>query len=94
MDLDFTPEDVAFRQEVRTWLENVYPADLGGKFSRDEYSKEDSLLWQKTLFNRGWGAPACPTHYVGTGWTAVQRCILEEHCGRAGPLPTSPLRCA
>ncbi|RYG29789.1 MAG: pimeloyl-CoA dehydrogenase large subunit, partial [Burkholderiales bacterium] len=50
MDLSFTPEDIAFRQEVRTWLENDYPAELRGKFSRDEYSKEDFLLWQRTLF--------------------------------------------
>ena len=57
MDLSFTPEDIAFRQEVRTWLENEYPAELRGKFSRDEYSKEDFLLWQKALYTRGWGAP-------------------------------------
>ena len=58
MNLDFAPEDVAFRQEVRTWLENDYPTELRGKFSRDEYSKEDFLLCQRTLFSRGWGAPA------------------------------------
>ena len=90
MDLDFTPEDVAFRQEVRTWLENDYPADLRGKFSRDEYSKEDFLLWQKTLFNRGWGAPAWPKQYGGTGWTAVQRFIFQEECARAETLPIPP----
>ena len=37
MNLDFAPEDVAFRQEVRTWLENDYPAELRGKFSRRWY---------------------------------------------------------
>ena len=49
MDLNFTPEDIAFRNEVRTFLETSYPAELRGKFSRDEYSKEDFLLWQRTL---------------------------------------------
>ena len=49
MDVQFTPEEIAFREEVRTFLENDYPAELRGKFSRDEYSKEDFLLWQRTL---------------------------------------------
>jgi len=55
MDVQFSPEEIAFRQEVRTFLENEYPAELRGKYSRDEYSKEDFLLWQRTLFKRGWG---------------------------------------
>ena len=67
MDVQFSPEEIAFRQEVRTFLENDYPAELRGKFSRDEYSKEDFLLWQRTLFKRGWGAPAWPKKYGGTG---------------------------
>ena len=90
MDLSFTPEDIAFRQEVRTWLENEYPAELRGKFSRDEYEKEDFLLWQRTLFARGWGAPAWPKKYGGTGWTSVQKFIFQEECARAETLPIPP----
>ena len=90
MDVQFTPEEIAFRNEVRTFLENDYPAELRGKFSRDEYSKEDFLLWQKTLFKRGWGAPAWPKKYGGTGWTATQRYIFQEECARAETLPIPP----
>jgi alkylation response protein AidB-like acyl-CoA dehydrogenase len=90
MDLSFTPEDLAFRDEVRTWLEKDYPAELRGKYSRDEYSKEDFLLWQRTLYKRGWGGPAWPKQFGGTGWTSVQKFIFQEECARAETLPIPP----
>jgi alkylation response protein AidB-like acyl-CoA dehydrogenase len=90
MDLSFSPEDLAFRDEVRSFLENGYPAELRGKYSRDEYAKEDFLLWQKTLFNRGWGAPSWPKQYGGAGWTATQKYIFQEECARAETLPIPP----
>jgi len=90
MDVQFTPEEIAFREEVRTFLENEYPAELRGKFSRDDYTKEDFLLWQRTLYKRGWGAPAWPKQYGGTGWTATQRYIFQEECARAETLPIPP----
>ncbi|MGH6644693.1 MAG: acyl-CoA dehydrogenase family protein, partial [Bradyrhizobium sp.] len=90
MDLQFKPEDLAFRDEVRTFLETSYPAELRGKMSRDEYSKEDFLLWQKTLFAKGWGAPAWPKKFGGTGWSATQKYIFLEECARAETLPIPP----
>ncbi|HEV7691256.1 MAG TPA: acyl-CoA dehydrogenase family protein [Hyphomonadaceae bacterium] len=90
MDLSFTPEDLAFRDEVRTWLEKDYPAELRGKYSRDEYSKEDFLLWQRALYKRGWGGPAWPKQFGGTGWTSVQKFIFQEECARAETLPIPP----
>jgi alkylation response protein AidB-like acyl-CoA dehydrogenase len=90
MDVQFTPEEIAFREEVRTFLENEYPAELRGKYSRDEYSKEDFLLWQKALHRRGWGAPAWPKKHGGTGWNATQRYIFQEECARAETLPVPP----
>ena len=90
MDVQFTPEEIAFREEVRAFLETEYPAELRGKYSRDEYSKEDFLLWQKTLNKRGWGAPAWPKKHGGTGWTATQRYIFQEECARAETLPIPP----
>jgi alkylation response protein AidB-like acyl-CoA dehydrogenase len=90
MDLSFTPEDIAFRDEVRTWLEKDYPAELRGKYSRDEYSKEDFLLWQRALYKRGWGGPAWPKQFGGTGWTSVQKFIFQEECARAETLPIPP----
>jgi hypothetical protein len=90
MDLSFTPEDIAFRDEVRTFLEQNYPPQLRERENRDQVTKEDFLLWQKTLFNRGWGGPAWPKQYGGTGWTATQRYIFQEECARAETLPIPP----
>ncbi|HVY87467.1 MAG TPA: acyl-CoA dehydrogenase family protein, partial [Hyphomonadaceae bacterium] len=90
MDLHFSAEDIAFRDEVRSWLEQNYPAQLRERETRDQVTKEDFLLWQKTLHKRGWGAPAWPKEYGGTGWTATQRYIFQEECARAETLLIPP----
>ncbi|MEQ1609737.1 MAG: acyl-CoA dehydrogenase family protein [Hyphomonadaceae bacterium] len=90
MDLNFLPEDIGFRQEVRTFLENEYPAELRAKVSREEYTKEEFLLMQRILYKRGWGAPAWPKQYGGTGWTATQRYIFQEECACAETIPIPP----
>jgi alkylation response protein AidB-like acyl-CoA dehydrogenase len=90
MDLNFSPEDIAFRDEVRTFLETSYPKEFRQKVSRDDYSKEDFLKWQKVLFERGWGAPSWPKKHGGPGWTSVQKYIFQEECARAETLPIPP----
>jgi len=90
MDLSYKPEDIAFRDEVRRFLETSYPAYLREKASRDEFTKEDFLGWQKILYRQGWGAPAWPKQYGGTGWTTVQKYIFQEECARAETLPVPP----
>ncbi len=91
MDLSFTPEEIAFRDEVRSFIRNNLPADLKRKVARGEHlGKEDTLLWQKILYKQGWGAPAWPKKYGGTGWTAAQRYIWDEETSAAdcpGQLP-------
>ncbi len=76
MDLNFTPEDEAFRAEVRAFLESV-PPHLRG-VSRRELSKEGQLEWHRMVFKQGWVAPAWPKEYGGTGWTTTQRYIWQE----------------
>ncbi|MDZ4762482.1 MAG: acyl-CoA dehydrogenase family protein [Alphaproteobacteria bacterium] len=90
MDLHYSAEDTAFRDEVRTFLEKNYPAALRERVSRDEYTKEDFLGWQKVLFKRGWGAPSWPRQHGGTGWTSTQKYIFQEECARAETLPIPP----
>ena len=81
MDLTFTPEEEAFRQEVRTFLKNSLPPDIEAKGARaQELSKEDIERWHALLNERGWLAVTWPVEYGGTGWTAVQRHIFEEEC--------------
>jgi alkylation response protein AidB-like acyl-CoA dehydrogenase len=82
--LDFSPEDLAFQQEVRTFIAENYPADLRGKQDEgEEMSKEDFLAWHRILYKKGWVAPAWPVEYGGTGWTATQKYIWSEETARA-----------
>ncbi|HEX5531226.1 MAG TPA: acyl-CoA dehydrogenase family protein, partial [Methylomirabilota bacterium] len=84
MDLNYSPEELAFRDEVRGWLRANLPADLRQKMeSYQELSKEELLRWHKILAKKGWVAPDWPAEWGGTDWNVVQRYIFEEECGFA-----------
>jgi len=91
MDLNYSTEEVAFRDEVRGWLKANLPADLRDKMAGYEHlSKEDLLRWHRILARQGWVAPAWPKEWGGTGWNVVQRYIFEEELGYAGTPPLIP----
>jgi len=83
MNLTFTPEEEAFREEVRDFVVSHYPEHLRGA-KRTEYDgREDFLVWHRTLAKKGWAAPEWPVEYGGTGWTVTQRYIFNEECAKA-----------
>src|SRR5690349_3006307 len=91
MDLNYSPEETAFRDDVRAWLRENLPADLKEKVARYEHLARDDLRrWHRILAKKGWIAPAWPTEWGGTGWNVVQRYIFEEECGYAGAPPLIP----
>ncbi len=91
MDLSFSAEDLAFRDEVRAFIAERYPAALRGKQDEgEELSKEDFLSWHRILAEKGWVAPAWPKEYGGPGWTATQRYIFSEELARADTIPILP----
>jgi alkylation response protein AidB-like acyl-CoA dehydrogenase len=91
MDLNYSTEEVAFRDEVRGWLKANLPADLRDKMAGYEHlSKEDLQRWHRILARQGWVAPAWPKEWGGTGWNVVQRYIFEEELGYAGTPPLIP----
>ena len=84
MDLSFSPEEEAFRQEVREFIRENLPANLKGKVRRgDLESRDDYLTWHKILYRKGWVAPAWPKQYGGPGWNVTQRYIFNEECAAA-----------
>ena len=88
MDLNYSTEELAFRDEVRAWLRANLPVDLRQKMEGyEELSKDDLLRWHKILAKKGWVAPDWPEEWGGTGWNAVQRYIFEEECGFAATPP-------
>ena len=91
MNLDFSPEENAFRQEVRTFIAENYPAALRGKQDEgEEMKKEDFLSWHKILAKKGWVAPSWPKELGGTGWTSTQKYIWSEEQARADTIPILP----
>jgi alkylation response protein AidB-like acyl-CoA dehydrogenase len=98
MDLNYSAEELAFRDEASTWLRANLPAELRDKVTRYRpLAKADLLRWHKILAAKGWIAPAWPQEWGGTGWNVVKRYIFEEACGYAGAPPLVPfglLMCA
>ena len=87
MDLRFTPEEIAFRDEVRAFIRDNLPADIRERM-RLGYPprKQDTVAWQRILNRKGWAAPHWPVEYGGTGWSPVQRMIFIEE-NLAAPAP-------
>jgi alkylation response protein AidB-like acyl-CoA dehydrogenase len=91
MDLNYSAEELSFRDEVRSWLQKNLPADLREKVANYEHlSREDLLRWHGILAKKGWVAPAWPKEWGGTGWNVVQRYIFEEELGYVGSPPLIP----
>ncbi|MBK8763200.1 MAG: acyl-CoA dehydrogenase family protein [Burkholderiaceae bacterium] len=91
MDLNYSPEELAFRDEVRGWLADNVPADLRQKvLDYEELGKADLVRWHKILAKKGWLAPTWPKEWGGTDWDATQRYIFEEEYALAGAPPIAP----
>ncbi|MEN3953084.1 acyl-CoA dehydrogenase family protein [Iodidimonas sp. SYSU 1G8] len=84
MKLDFSPEDEAFRQEVRDFIAANLPPTLARREAMGFHNDRATVTaWQTALYRRGWTAPGWPVEFGGTGWSPVQRYIFERECGLA-----------
>jgi alkylation response protein AidB-like acyl-CoA dehydrogenase len=90
VDLTYSPEDEAFRTEVREFIARSVPEGWAGwgALDPDRY-REWAEEWRQTLLDKGWLAPAWPTEYGGGGLPVAQQSILSEEFIKAG-VPTSP----
>lgn len=87
MDLSLTPEEQAFREEVRAFFRDNVPAAIKKKLSENRHTtKEDMVEWTRILHKKGWAVPHWPKEYGGTDWTAVQQYIFNEEM-QATPAP-------
>ena len=98
MDLSYSTEETAFRNQVRSWLAANLPADIRAKVvGYQALSKDDFLRWHKILAAQGWAVPHWPVEWGGTGWDITQRYIYDEEFGLAGAPglpPFGPAMCA
>lgn len=84
MNVNLTEQDIEFRDEVRTFLSEKYPADIREKRNAGiALSREEMVRWQKVLYEQGWFAVNWPVEYGGTGWGIVQQFIFASEMGAA-----------
>ena len=84
MNIDFSKEDLAFRDEVRDFLANKYPKHVKEKQEQGvALSKQDMIDWHKSLYDQGWAGYNWPVEYGGTGWSPVQIYIFLNELGHA-----------
>ncbi|KJZ46224.1 acyl-CoA dehydrogenase family protein [Pseudomonas fluorescens] len=85
MDIEFSPQEQAFRQKVRAFLRDNLPGELSERISLGKrLSKTHQVQWMQILDRQGWLAPGWPVEFGGTGWSAVQKHIFDEECFAAG----------
>lgn len=87
MDMEFSAEDIAFREEVRGFLKDNLPGHLrdGARRTPGVFVEPDiGMEWHRILFRQGWVAPHWPKADGGTGWTPTQKFIFEKECALAG----------
>jgi len=85
MDLNFTPAEDAFRHEVRAFVGEKLPAHIRSKVTDGlRLTRDDHVLWQRTLHAHGWGGPSWPKEFGGPGWSPTELYIFEEECALAG----------
>lgn len=91
MDLTFTPEELAFRDEVRAFVDEKLPGDVARKvLEHKRLEKDDVFRWHRALYEQGWVAPNWPEAYGGVAWNAIQRHIFDEESAARGAPRLSP----
>lgn len=87
MDIDLSPEELAFRDEVRAFLAAKLLPEIkeGAAASPTVFVEPDiGQRWNAILNEQGWLGYQWPKAVGGTGWSPVQRYIFEKECALAG----------
>ena len=92
MDLEFSKEDLAFRDEVRAFIAEAFDDDMRAHAAQSKNAhidKAGQIRWLKRLNDKGWIAPDWPKEYGGTGWSHAQKYIFDMEMALAGAPSTS-----
>lgn len=94
MDITFSPQHEAFRDEVRLFLDEALTDELrdAQRFCPGIFlDYEHNIVWHRILYGKGWVAPAWPKEYGGTGWDLTQRYIWSTETTLAGAPALAPM---
>jgi len=94
LELNYSKEELAFRDEVRQMLRDELTPEIieGNKNTTTALGNNDAAMaWQAILNSRGWAGVAWPKEFGGTGWSSNQRYIFNSECEKAGAPKLIPL---
>jgi alkylation response protein AidB-like acyl-CoA dehydrogenase len=85
VDITFSAEELAFRDQVRAFLSEYWTEDLAARVSgRDNDYKTAQIEWQNKLNDKGWLAPGWPVEQGGVNWSVTENFIFETERSLAG----------
>lgn len=91
MEMNYSADDIAFRDEVRAFLNTSLQSSLAEKVRLGlPLSKAEYEHWHALLNAQGWLAPNWPREFGGAQWGAVKRHIFDEECALANAPRTVP----
>ncbi len=90
MDTSFSPQDLAFRDEVAAFFDEAFTDDLRDRLKDNKQFKEAIVEWQRKLNDKGWVAPNWPVEHGGTGWSPTQMYIFDSERSSRGIPNTIP----
>ena len=91
MDMSFSEEHIAFREQVRRWIFAAMPPHIKAKAEVDgHFTQEEVMEWHRILYEKGWAAPDWPEEHGGPGLDVTSRFILGEELEMAGTPGLSP----
>lgn len=84
MDMSFSTEDLAFRDEIKAFIDANFPAAV-----RKNPSEADIKKWHHATYEKGWAAVNWPVEFGGTGWSATWKYFWDRETANAGcPVPS------
>jgi alkylation response protein AidB-like acyl-CoA dehydrogenase len=84
MDMSFSEQELAFREEVRSFARKEIPSELRQKLDRGiRLAKQDQVDYQQLLYRKGYFAPNWPKEHGGPGWTSIQKYIFASEMAAA-----------
>ena len=87
MELSFSPDEIAFRDEIRAFIRDNLPRDVQQRMIEGrEIGKQDIVNWQAKLNAKGWATPHWPKAWGGQDWSPVQEFILIDEL-QSAPAP-------
>ncbi|MBT4689514.1 MAG: pimeloyl-CoA dehydrogenase large subunit [Rhodospirillaceae bacterium] len=89
MDIQYSDDELAFRDEVRAFIAENHTPEIKAKTAKSMTGyihQDDHVTWQKALHKKGWIATNWPVEHGGPGWSATQKYIYDTEMLRAGTL--------